>query len=121
MKDYKTLLLSRNHLPISIRNGILSSELLFSKYYKRNKNDELRELIIHIENSKFSGITICGGEDSLNKMKLLADEFIYIFAGRNKFCFFKLYIKNNTEELISFILIKRKELPEEELLSLPKS
>ncbi|MGL4757325.1 MAG: hypothetical protein ACRCXB_33650 [Aeromonadaceae bacterium] len=94
-------------LPKEIRENILCSKLIFSKEYTRSKADELRELNIHLENAKFSGVSIIGGENAVNALQEITDEFIHIFAGKNKFYFFKLYISKSKHGIASFIMIKR--------------
>ncbi|MFE8146337.1 hypothetical protein RBA69_03690 [Brenneria goodwinii] len=118
MKEFNELSLLEEFSPNEIKNEVFSSELLFSKFYQRNKDDELRELKIHIENAKDTGLSIVGGEVSVNALSKLNSETISILAGKNKLYFFKLYISKESQKLICFILIKRRKRTEEETLSL---
>jgi len=120
MKDSNDMSLLKKLSPNEIKDKIFSSEIKFSKYYERNKDEELRELKIHINNASYTGLSIDGGNSSVRILTEFEDEVINIFAGRNSFYFFKLYINKDVEKVICFILIKRKKRTEEELQLLAK-
>lgn len=100
--------LSEVSLPQDIRSKIESSKLLFSKSYKRNRCDELHELVIHVENSKASGITIFGGSEAIEKLKKSVANVISIYAGKNNKYFFKVYIDKENDDDSCYILIERR-------------
>ena len=107
MREYNDIVLLEAFSPNEIRNKILSSEVFFSKFYERNRQDELRELKIHLENAKHSGLFIDGGEMAVNILSKHDGDIISIFAGRNKTYFFKLYIDKGKQKTICYILINR--------------
>ncbi|QGY29692.1 hypothetical protein [Pantoea cypripedii] len=120
MKHSNDISLLKKFTPNEIKSEVFSSEITFFKYYQRNKSEELRELIIHIDNANYSGLFINGGDSSVRILTEFTGETIGILAGRNSVYFFKLYINENVGELISFILIKRKKRTEEELQLMAK-
>lgn len=120
MKNSDDINLLRKFTPNDIKSEVFSSEIIFFKHYQRNKGEELRELIIHIENANYSGLSINGGDTSVRILTEFKGETISILAGKNSVYFFKLYINENMEDLISFILIKRNKRTKEELQSMAK-
>ncbi|EOA4404565.1 hypothetical protein ACTWBQ_001988 [Citrobacter amalonaticus] len=106
----QSFVLTAVNLPLDIKNKIESSNLLFSKYYERDKSEELRELIVHVENAKASGVTILGCDEAIDKLGNLSTNTINIFAGKNKEYFFKIYIDKRKNDNVFFVLIKRKQL-----------
>ncbi|MBK0091565.1 hypothetical protein [Erwinia sp. S59] len=120
MKNSDDINLLRKFTPNDIKSEVFSSEIIFFKHYQRSKGEELRELIIHIENANYSGLSINGGDTSVRILTEFKGETISILAGKNSVYFFKLYINENMEDLISFILIKRNKRTKEELQSMAK-
>lgn len=120
MRDSSDIALLKQFTPNEIMSEVFSSEITFFKYYQRNKCEELRELIIHIDNANYSGLSINGGDSSVHVLTEFKDETISVLAARNSIYFFKLYINEDIGDLISFILIKRKKRTEEELQLMAK-
>ncbi|MFU9137182.1 hypothetical protein [Erwinia tasmaniensis] len=120
MRDSSDISLLKKFTPNEIMSEVFSSEITFFKYYQRNKCEELRELIIHIDNANYSGLSINGGDSSVRVLTEFKGETISILAAKNSIYFFKLYINEDIGELISFILIKRKKRTEEELQLMAK-
>ncbi|KGT94592.1 hypothetical protein NG99_08235 [Erwinia typographi] len=120
MNEPREISLLKIFSPSEIRNEIFSSKIAFSKNHQRNKNEELRELKIHLDNANYSGLLIDGGESSINVLSKFKGDAISILAGRNDNYFFKLYINEDMEKAICFILIKRRKHTEEELQFMAK-
>ncbi|WBF47084.1 hypothetical protein [Serratia rubidaea] len=106
-------------IPKEYREAMQSSNISFLKLYERDRLDEIRELSIHIENAKHSGLNIIGGESSLEALRNLNECNIHIVAAKNELYFIKIYTKKDKER-IAFTLIKRKKRPKEELNELSK-
>lgn len=120
MRDSSDIALLKQFTPNEIMSEVFSSEITFFKYYQRNKYEELRELIIHIDNANYSGLSINGGDSSVHVLTEFKGETISVLAARNSIYFFKLYMNEDIGDLISFILIKRKKRTEEELQLMAK-
>ncbi|VYU71814.1 hypothetical protein [Metakosakonia massiliensis] len=120
MKNDINIALLEKFIPDEIKNEIISYEVFFLKYYKRDKEGELRELRIHMENSQETGLIIEGGNNSINVLSSLNDNVINILAGKNKYYFFKLYIDEHENQTVCYIKIRRRARTHEDIVNLAR-
>lgn len=83
--------------------------------FKFGKENELRTLRIHLDNSKATGIKALGLNEVILALEFFHEKEINIVNIRNKTHFFKIYSDVSMENYLGCILIKLRKKTDEEI------
>lgn len=74
-------------------------------YFESNRENELRLMKVHHENSKRSGLNIIGIDDLISSLIICNQSNIFIINIRNERYYIKLYFESDKKNFLGYIII----------------
>ncbi|MCL2894509.1 hypothetical protein [Brenneria tiliae] len=83
--------------------------------FECDRENELRLMKVHHENSKRSGLNVIGIDDLIMSLHKLQEDTVFLINIRNRKYFLKLYLDKKLNHFLGYILIELRKKTEEEI------
>lgn len=115
MVNSKLYEIVNNYIPSNYKKFFSECDESKIASFESEREDELRIMKVHCENTKKSGLIVLGLGELILSLEHFKDNYVFIINLKNNKYFLKLYLNTSLDQYLGCVLIKLRKKTEEEI------